>query len=368
MPGIAGAKLVGIEQMTHMPLMDDVVAPPIPTFKVPRDHYAPRVLNVDTRNICEITSQLAQGFLDNTDWSYWAVSTGDASWLHERMWWQLDHTDPWKREHHMLNELARQADIIHLNSYHTWDFLSPSGPDLTGKKMVIHHHGCELRNDPRKHEAESWCGYTRIVSTPDLLLCGDDLQWLPSPLPMREIEQNYPVWESDLSVPPVLGHAYTVAGNKGTDHVREYVKTVQSGGVPLQYKEWHGVQRRQSLWLLSQCDMFFSTMLYGPGLASYEAMAMGIPVLLGCTPDELAMQKEAYGVTGTDDLPFVYVTPRTVHATIEQLANEPDLRCEIGRRARETCQKFHSIESVVQRLKTIYEEAEPCRSILYHGA
>jgi len=79
------AKQVGTIRTAHTPLVGPIAAPVNPTFRRTALKSSPTVLNVSSRNICEIPSQLAQGFLDNTDWGYWAATTGDASWLHERM-------------------------------------------------------------------------------------------------------------------------------------------------------------------------------------------------------------------------------------------------------------------------------------------
>ena len=359
-----GAKLIGVETMTHVPLLDEVEAPEDPMFReeLMYDH-PPRVVNVSTRNICEIPSQLAQGFLDNTDWSYWALSTWEASWLHERMWWQVDYKDAERREEKMMKELLLQADIIHLNGYHTWSFLRDLKDDLLGKKMVIHHHGIELRDDPRGHHEETLAGYTRVVSTPDLLLCDRNLHWLPSPVPIAEIQQNYPLWDKDPHGPCIVGHAYTVKENKGTDFIEKAINDATGIGTPVWPMLWHGVQKRQSIWLLSQCDVYFATMKHGPGLASYEAMALGIPVVLSCTANERAAQQECYG----DDLPFIYVTEEDAVEKLGELASDPDMRLERGMHGREVMTRHHNIVSVVERMKSIYEEAQPCQRVIHRS-
>jgi len=358
----AGAKQVDTVHLNHVPLMDDVVAPMHPSFRQwKRNGETPLVVNVSTRNICEIPSQLAEGFLRYTDWSYWAVATWVSSWLHERMWWQVDYEDPDRREQQILRDLLRQADYIHLNGYHTWDFLRDMREELTGKRMVIHHHGCELRDDPMKHRCEADAGYMRVVSTPDLLLSDYGLHWLPSPVPIVEIERNYPRWTKHPGEPCVIGHAYTVKENKGSDTIEVFVERARQRAA-IWYMPWHGVQRRQSIWLLSQCDVFFSTMFFGPGLASYEAMAMGIPVVLSCTEAEYEKQCECYG----GETPFWRVTYEDAEDVLVELAKNPTLRAERGARGKEIMRAYHDLPAVVERMKGYYEEAQPCRTVLFH--
>jgi glycosyltransferase involved in cell wall biosynthesis len=208
-------------------------------------------------------------------------------------------------------------------------------------------------------------GYTRLVSTPDLLACGTPqyrkkLKWLPSPLCLDELDRNYPRWqERERGEKVVVGHAYTVGSNKGTE---EFLRIAAEAGrkQPLQVGLINKVQRRQALWYISQCDVYFATFLYGPGLASYEAMAFGKPVLVGCTPDELAAQRSAIG----EELPFIHVTPQTCGKWLRDLTADADLRAEWGQRGRKYVEKFHDLPQVVKRLKKLYEQTKPCKFVV----
>jgi hypothetical protein len=322
------------------------------------------VAHVGYWDLCEMGYKLAEGFLRYTDWSYQSFS-GGTSWLTERAWYRENAADPQRHDLELQRDLVALADIIHVNEYHNQPLLADVKP---GKRMVIHHHGCRYRDNPGKFERyETEAGYTRLVSTPDLLTHGSpkyrrNLKWLPSPLEIEELDRNYPRWEErDPEAPLVVAHGYTVASNKGTTEfmrIMDNLSQFRSGR--LQVGLINGVQRRQALWYISQCDIYFATFFYGPGLASYEAMAFGKPVLVGCSAEELAAQKDAIG----EDLPFIHVTMDTCGKVLSDLAADADLRREWGERGRLYVEKFHDTSVVVRQLKALYEDTLPCRFLV----
>ena len=343
--------------------LEPVTGPLNPTMRSARPLGPRASLYVTSRNICEISTLLTRGLWRYADWKAWAVMTSESSWLNERHLWQLDYEDPDGREFAMLEEIARQASVIHLDSYHTWQFLGKMERELAGKKrMVVHHHAMRLREDPSIAQIEADAGYRVLVSTPDLLLHAPNATWLPSPIPLEELDHCYPRWEKEG--PVVVGHCYTVAENKKTGVFDRIMGEATRRARNLTYMPWHGIRRRQSQWLLSQCDVYFATYLYGPGLATIEAMAFGIPALVGCTEDELRWQCKAVGVDHPDDLPWIYVTPATTADWIRTLVNEPELRRKWGAKGRAYVEKFHDVPRVVERLVDIYENTEPCRHLV----
>lgn len=332
-------------------------------WREPADNGRLRIVNISSWDLCEIGYKLAVGFLRYTGDSYIAFS-GGTSWTQERVWYCADAGDPQQHDLHLQHDLTRLADILHVNEYHNHNLLVSVAP---GKRMVMHHHGCEYRDNPGKFERqECEARYTRLVSTPDLLIHGEPqyrrkLKWLPSPLVLEEFDRNFPAWEPrEPGEPLVVAHAYTIGSNKGTEDFLRIVGELQGQRVNVQPGLINRVQRRQALWYISQCDVYFATFLYGPGLASYEAMAFGKPVLVGCTPDELAAQKSVIG----EELPFIHVTPDTCGRVIRDLAADPDLRAAWGQRGRKYVEKFHDLPQVVKRLKRLYAQTKPCKYVV----
>ena len=335
-------------------------------LNVDRKRSAPLVVNVSYVDLAEIGHELAKGFIRYTDWGYWTTSV-DSNWLQQRCWWNVDVTSP--DEAGVLHDMLQAADIIHINEYHNYPWITD---ELVGKKVIIHHHGCEYRDDPTAWEQqETEAGYTRITSTPDLLIHGSpqyrkNLTWLPSPIDLDEFDRNYPRWDrsTDPSAPVRVLHAYTVAEQKGTYEIFDAVQELQAEGENVELELVHRVGRRQCTWYLSQADIFFATFLYGPGLASIEAMAFGIPTLVGCNPDELRKHMDVSKVRNPDDLPWVYVTKQTVKDTIRRFVRDPKLRNRIGLRGRRYVERYHSLPVVVRKLQKIYEQTKPCTGIV----
>lgn len=333
-------------------------------WRTPAQRPAHNVVNIGHWDLCEIGYKLATGFLRDPEWGYWTLTSG-TSWVTERAWYKEDVTDPQRHDRELQRDIVAMADIVHVNERHNMPLLADVVP---GRRMVCHHHGVAFRDNPGKYERqEVEAGYTRLVSTPDLLAAGakqyrDTLHWLPSPLDLHELDQNFPRWEPrDPDLPLVVGHSYTIASNKGTaDFLRIVEECVEHRGLSLELALVNRVQRRQALWHISQCDLYFGTFLYGPGLASYEAMAFGVPVLVGCTKEELAAQRSVIG----RKLPFIYVTPETLAGELYKLAHEPGLREEWGQRGRKYIEKHHDLPQVVKQLKTLYRETPPCRFLV----
>ena len=344
-------------------LLESNITPTNPTFRkaVGRNRMA---IHVGSRNICEISTLLARGFWRYTDWAYWSVMTADPSWLCERHTWKLDYEDPDGREFKMMDDIVRESEVVHLSSYNTHAFLKRTESNLRGRaKMVIHHHGGRLRGHGEIADRELAAGYTVLVSTPDLLLTAPRATWLPSPISLEELDHTYFGWEADPSR-FVVGHGYTIAENKGTYNFARAMSEVTRRG-KIELLPWHGIRRPQSLWLMSQCDVYFASFLYGPGVGAYEAMAFGIPVLCGCSREELYWQREALGVERTDDLPWIFVESNTVADWVRMLATDPGLCAHWGAKGRAYVEEYHDVPKVVERLKAIYEAAEPCREVLW---
>jgi len=342
-------------------------APSNPTFRAEMAREGPCCVNVSSRNICEIGSTLATGFLRHTNWSYWGVMTAEPSWLQERHFWKVDYKDPDGREHKMLDDLIRSCDVLHLNSWCSWEFLGRLREEMVGKtRVLMHHHGVALREDPPIAWQERDAGWEVVVSTPDLLMHVPWATWLPSPIDLEELDGNYPQWvkpENEF----LVGHGYTVVENKDSLGIAKLVTEQMCKDDTIGFVPWHGVQKRQSLWLLSQCDIYFATLLYGPGVATYEAMAMGIPALCSCTEEELQYQMQALAVERPEDLPWIYVTRDTAGKWVRDLRNDPELRQHWAEKGRKYIEDVHSVPAVVARLKNIYDGIEPCTEVLYSG-
>jgi hypothetical protein len=343
------------------------------TWREPLSGIHPRVVNISNWDLCGISYNLQQGFERYTEWDY-RTCTIDRSWVWEPQACDLRlgrhvYDDEW------LADIVMCADILHLNQISSYLLPFLTNCDLRGKKIFIHHHAFALRNDYKKWEKlESAAGYGRLVSTPDLLRYAspgykEKLHWLPSPINLDIIDRRYPRWRQDPDSPLNVLHGYTVGGNKGTDTIERMVGKLRSQGEHIELGLMTGLPQHQSRWYMSQCDVYFATMLYGPGMGAIEAMAMGIPTLVGCNAAELVIHKQAIGVRRTEDLPWIYVTsdersPDYAGTRLRELANEPALREYWGAKGRRYIEEWHDLPVVTERLQQWYRDAASANGII----
>ncbi len=330
--------------------------------EVDHNQQQTRVLNAAWWDLCEQGTIMAQEFQKFPEWSYVSIYGGQ-SWLKERLAWQLDYNDP--KQVALLADLVDLADIIHQNEHHGSVKLAEKH---VGKRMVMHHHGVCYRDNPERYEqAETEAGYTRLISTPDLLIHGapkyrKNLKWLPLPVNLAELRGTFPHWqERDPAQPFHVLHGYTVQSNKDPESdLPRIVSQLQRQREKVELDLYTRVPKRMSLWLISQADLYFATWLYGPGMATIEAWALGVPTMLSCTPEELAAQKRCYG----EELPFCHVTKENAAAKLRELIHEPGLRAEYIKRGYQAIEKLHDVRQVVKKLQGYYEKTKPCRRIV----
>lgn len=343
------------------------------TWRKPIASSSPRVVNIGYWDLCGIGYDLQRGFEQYTDWDYRTV-TLDRSWVWEPQACDLRinnglYDEDW------LEDLVMCADILHLNGISAYLLPFVSRLNLRGKKIFIHHHAFALRNNHQKWEQlETEAGYGRLVSTPDLLCYASpgykrDLHWLPSPIDLSVFDRHYPRWEKPDDGPLHVLHGYTISGNKGTAMFTPIVDELQKAGENIELGLMTHLPQHQARWYLSQADVYFATFLYGPGIGTLEAMALGIPVLVGCTEKELAVHRQAIRVRKAEDLPWIYASPdpTSPHYAgkwLQRLAHEPALRQYWADKGRKYMEKWHDLSQVVKKLKCWYEEAEPAKGII----
>jgi glycosyltransferase involved in cell wall biosynthesis len=103
--------------------------------------------------------------------------------------------------------------------------------------------------------------------------------------------------------------------------------------------------------ILAAADIFVLPSLYeGMPNALLEAMAAALPVVatpVGAVPEMITDGEEGLLVPPDD--------PEALTAALERLAWSPDLRRELGRRARERVERFYAPERTMEKLEALYE-------------
>ena len=153
--------------------------------------------------------------------------------------------------------------------------------------------------------------------------------------------------------PPVVVHAPTDRGGKGTRFVLAAVEALRAEGVELEFVLVEGLTRAQARAEYERADLVVDQLLAGwyGGLA-VEAMALGKPVIaylrhsdFDGVPQELVEQ-----------LPVIEARPDTITDVLRRLLTSERSRLpEIGAAGRAFVERWHDPVRVAERLKQTYE-------------
>lgn len=160
--------------------------------------------------------------------------------------------------------------------------------------------------------------------------------------------------QESATKPPVIVHAPSHRGVKGTRYVVEAITRLQAEGVPLEFILVEGLSNDEARKLYEKADLLIDQLLAGwyGGLA-VELMALGKPVMCYLREDDLTFIPAAMRT----DLPLINVTPATIYETLKtwltvRRAELPAL----GRRSRTYVETWHDSRKIAARLKKDYEE------------
>ena len=307
-------------------------------------------------DLCEIHYQLQQDINATTPHRAISIVHGD-NWIHYRYnYLATNETDM-----AFTTQLASEADVIHINEYHNYRQIRT----LAGHpRMVVHHHGVEYRKNWKFLEPlELDAGYTRLVSTFDLLEyseCPETLLWLPSPIRINEIQRMFPHRPKGLKAPWRIAHAATIRANKGTDRFLTACASLQTKGLNIEPILIENRQHAESLWMMSQCDVYFGSLFFDLGAASYEAMAIGMPVLCYTSDYALMEWRKLYPRA----LPFQYVTADTLEAELERMIVDANHWATMAARGEKHVKKYHDTKVVTKHVVSIYEATVPCKELI----
>jgi hypothetical protein len=147
---------------------------------------------------------------------------------------------------------------------------------------------------------------------------------------------------------PLVVHAPSNKAKKGTDAVMETMARLSRTHC-LDFKLIHQMPRHEALQLMGQSDLFLDQFTIGAeGVASYEAMALGKPVI--------CFIKSALLPRYPADLPIVVADQDTLQGAIASLLQDGSRRREIGRQSRKYVEDYHDARNICSRLIEIYRE------------
>jgi hypothetical protein len=192
----------------------------------------------------------------------------------------------------------------------------------------------------------------RIYSlNPDLLrVLPDRAQFLP--YCHVDLREWLPV-DQRLHDIPVLVHAPSHRGAKGTRFVIDAISRLKAEGVPLKFLMVEGMSFTQARRMYEEADLVIDQVLAGwYGGIAVEAMALGKSVVCYIREEDL----EFIPSEMRSQLPIIRATPSTLYEVLkEYLTKRKEKLPEIGRRGRVYVEEWHNPLKIARRLKHDYE-------------
>lgn len=251
----------------------------------------------------------------------------------------------WTRANHdVVRQLAREADIIHLNN--SW---APYRTLGLHKPALLHHHGSMFRKDPERMlaRAKSY-RMTQAVSTIDLQRPAPRLlHWLPTAYDLDALA-DMRVKRPDDGMVRVVS-APTNRAYKATEALIAAAARLKAEGVPIELVLVEGVTWAECLEAKATADVLFDQVAFGYGCNAVEAWGMGIPVIAGADPWTLERMRHEWG-----SLPFYEASEATIADALRAMVESADLRAEWAAKGAAHAAKYHAEKPALARLAELY--------------
>ncbi len=211
-----------------------------------------------------------------------------------------------------------------------------------GKKIICHYMGSDLRVrgiDPVMNELSD----LNLTNESDHLLRHPDIHYIYIPFDIS----SYQVRSGENKRLRIV-HSPTNRAAKGTELILPIMERVKKAR-DVEFMLIENTPHDEVLRIKQTCDIAIEQVgnLGGTGYGrnSLETLAMGIPTITEMTPDYTAWLPEN---------PFVLATPQTLFERIIELIDNPHVRAEKRLTGRAWVEKYHSYESVNNRLMELY--------------
>lgn len=248
-----------------------------------------------------------------------------------------------KRLLEFLTRFLPKYDVLHFH----FNSILPRFADVPlwkvfRKKVIIHYRGSDIRG--RRRIIPKLFADRIFVSTPDLLEYAPGAFWIPSPADLDNLPYVGCTSKSDKIR---IVHAPSDKDKKGTNHVLQAVKTLESEGYNIELLVIENTPHEKALSYYREADIAVDQLIFGwYGNFAIECMALGKPV---CTyiRDDL----ESY-------LPFMPVmnaSPISITENLRALVQDERLRQDVGRKGREYVETMHNPLKIARKVIELYE-------------
>lgn len=243
-----------------------------------------------------------------------------------------------------------EADVIHWHlNYNTLGEQKKRWQDKPWR--VIHHHGTMLRQRASYYAAlaPTHVGLS-LVSNLELLQYGENLRWLPNPMPCAEYRRLRASYQPGPTFR--VAHSPSKRHLKGTAQFLAAVETLQQAGLPIEAVLIEGRSYAESVALKSRCDAVFDSFWLGIQCSGLEGAAMGLPVIAG-DPTVAGLYREVVG-----DVPYTYANDQVqLTAALERLVRDIPWREAEAKRVATYCETVHDEAAVALRYLDLLDEA-----------
>lgn len=271
-----------------------------------------------------------------------------------------------------INQALDKYDIFH---FHFGATFLPDKSDLeilkkAGKKMVVHHHGSDVRMlskaaqlNPYVRVKPGWpeekiltelsvlSSYIDHAFVQDFELEGyikdfyKEVHVVPHAIDPDQFQPSYPEAKSS----PLIVHAPTLRDLKGTEFILDAVKELEQSGLSFDFELIEGLTYQETQNLLSKADIVIDQLRIGAsGYISTEAMAYGKPVICYIRPDLVDKYPSGF--------PIVNANPDSITAVLRNLISQPDNWKELGKQGRSYVERNHSTAKVGASYIEVYKK------------
>lgn len=245
--------------------------------------------------------------------------------------------------------LAEGADVLHVME--RWDAVDWL-PGWFERPLVMHHHGTIYREWQTQPLIESVRRFRAlpICSTLDLTLIEPGVEWLPNPVDVDAMQAIRAAAGHDHDG-LLAAHSPTDSAIKGTD---AFLSAARGAGFEVDLIRrvgWAECLRRKA-----RADVVLDQLTFGYGLSGIEAMAMGIPVVGGCSDrGVIDLMQRTLG-----NLPFMLADASALPGVMDYM-RDPDARAASAAVGNAIVREWHEESRVAARLVGIYGNARAMR-------
>lgn len=158
---------------------------------------------------------------------------------------------------------------------------------------------------------------------------------------------------------PVLLHAPSHRGAKGTKYILDAVDRLKSDGVSFDFKLVENLSNEEALKLYKKADLIVDQLLAGwYGGFAVEAMALGKPVICYLREDDLRFVPPKM----RSELPLINANPKNIYLILGTWLTHRRLQLpDVGLKSRAFVQTWHDPVKIAASIKDDYQKVAECK-------